>query len=85
MFDAATSLSMSELFGGLRVTITYPIDGSGNFVRTFYQPRRPRRHRRGAAFYQWPMFVTGLGYNISNLSGTKRLLTATAAFRNEPY
>jgi len=36
-------------------------------------------------FYQWPLLVTGLGYNISNLSGSKRLLSATAAFRNEPF
>jgi Flp pilus assembly protein TadG len=36
-------------------------------------------------FYQWPLFVTGLGYNISNLTGSKRLLVATAAFKNEPY
>jgi Flp pilus assembly protein TadG len=36
-------------------------------------------------FYQWPLFVTGLGYNISNLTGSKRLLVATAAFRNEPF
>ncbi|MBU6463053.1 MAG: pilus assembly protein [Bradyrhizobium sp.] len=36
-------------------------------------------------FYQWPLFVTGLGYNISNLNGNKRLLVATAVFRNEPY
>jgi hypothetical protein len=36
-------------------------------------------------FYQWPLFVTGLGYNIANLTGSKRLLSATAAFRNEPY
>jgi Flp pilus assembly protein TadG len=36
-------------------------------------------------FYIWPMFVTGLGYNISNLNGNQRLLVATAAFRNEPY
>jgi Flp pilus assembly protein TadG len=36
-------------------------------------------------FYIWPQFVTGLGYNISNLSGNQRLLVATAAFRNEPY
>lgn len=36
-------------------------------------------------FYQWPMIVTGLGYNISNLSGNKRLLVATAAFQNEPF
>ena len=36
-------------------------------------------------FYQWPLFVTGLGYNIANLNGSKRLLSATAAFRNEPF
>ena len=36
-------------------------------------------------FYQWQLFVTGLGYNISNLNGNQRLLVATAAFRNEPY
>ncbi|MGT2502359.1 TadE/TadG family type IV pilus assembly protein [Bradyrhizobium guangxiense] len=34
-------------------------------------------------FYQWPLFVTGLGYNIA-CSG-KRLLVATAAFKNEPF
>jgi Flp pilus assembly protein TadG len=36
-------------------------------------------------YYQWQMVVTGLGYNISNMNGNKRLLSATAAFRNEPY
>lgn len=36
-------------------------------------------------YYNWQMFVTGLGYNISNLNGNIRLLSATAAFRNEPY
>lgn len=36
-------------------------------------------------YYPWQMFVVGLGYNISNLSGNIRLLSATAAFRNEPY
>jgi hypothetical protein len=36
-------------------------------------------------FYPWQLFVTGLGYNISNMTGNQRLLVATAAFRNEPY
>lgn len=40
-------------------------------------------------FYQWPLIVTGLGYNIANLFGSggtdsKRLLAASAAFRVEP-
>jgi Flp pilus assembly protein TadG len=36
-------------------------------------------------FYPWQLYVTGLGYNIANLSGSQRLLTATAVFKNEPY
>ena len=36
-------------------------------------------------FYEWPLVVTGIGYNVSNIAGNKRLLTATAAFRNEPF
>lgn len=36
-------------------------------------------------YYEWPVYVTLLGNNLSNLSGGKRLLTATAVFRNEPY
>jgi Flp pilus assembly protein TadG len=40
------------------------------------------------AYYQWPLFVTGLGYNIgcgaSGSSSNSRLLTATAAFHVEP-
>lgn len=36
-------------------------------------------------FYKWQLFVTGLGYNISNLSNGQRALSATAVFRNEPY
>jgi Flp pilus assembly protein TadG len=35
-------------------------------------------------FYKWPLFVTGLGYNIANLTGSQRLLAATAAFHVEP-
>jgi Flp pilus assembly protein TadG len=35
-------------------------------------------------FYQWQLFVTQLGFNASNLSNGKRLLIATATFKNEP-
>jgi Flp pilus assembly pilin Flp len=43
-------------------------------------------------FYQWPVFVIkilnlgyDLQYDLSNLSGSKRLLSGTAVFRNEPF
>lgn len=34
-------------------------------------------------FYQWPLIVTGLGFNMG--CSNKRLLVATAAFKNEPF
>jgi hypothetical protein len=36
-------------------------------------------------YYQWPIYVSMLGNNLSNLSGNYRLLVATSVFRNEPY
>jgi Flp pilus assembly protein TadG len=68
------------------VSISDPIDAGKNFVPpNNYNPGGPSDIVVVRLFYQWPLVVTGLGYNISNLSGSKRLLTATAAFRNEPY
>jgi Flp pilus assembly protein TadG len=69
------------------ITIGSQIDGSNNFISNNlqYSPGGPGDIVVVTLYYQWPLFVTGLGYNISNLSGSKRLLSATAAFRNEPY
>jgi Flp pilus assembly protein TadG len=38
-------------------------------------------------FYAWPVFLTGFfyGYDQSNMEGGKRLLSASAAVRNEPF
>jgi Flp pilus assembly protein TadG len=68
------------------VVINSQIDSSNKFVNNMqYSPGGPGDIVVVRVFYQWPLFVTGLGYNISNLAGSKRLLVATAAFRNEPY
>ena len=69
------------------VNLTNPIDSSGNFnsANLQYNPGGPGDIVVVRLFYQWPLFVTGLGWNPSNLSGNKRLLVGTAAFKNEPY
>jgi Flp pilus assembly protein TadG len=36
-------------------------------------------------YYEWPVYVSLLGNNLANLNGNKRLLIATAVFRNEPF
>lgn len=68
------------------VNITTPIDSSHHFVDdTKYCPGSDGSIVVVRVFYQWPLFVTRLGYDLSNLSGGKHLLTATAAFKNEPF
>ena len=69
------------------IVINSQIDGAGNFDPSSlsYSPGGPGDIVVVRLFYQWPLFVTGLGYNISNLNGNQRLLVATAAFQNEPY
>jgi Flp pilus assembly protein TadG len=68
------------------ITLASQIDNNSNFINNMqWNPGGPGSIIVVRMFYQWQMFVTGLGYNISNLSGNKRLLVATAAFQNEPY
>ncbi len=68
------------------VNMTNPLDANGNFVNNFtYQPGGPGDIVVVRLFYQWPVYVSLIGFNLQNMSGGKRLLVATAAFRNEPY
>ena len=36
-------------------------------------------------YYQYPVFISLLGFNLSDLSGGLNLLAATVVFKNEPY
>ncbi len=71
---------------GYLITITDPIV-SGSLTGPFTYSLPPSGSPNTVvvrAFYQWPIYVTRFGYNISNLNGSKRLLAATAAFHVEP-
>lgn len=68
------------------MNIGCPIDSNGTFINTMqYNPGSQGDVVVVRLFYQWPLFVTRLGYNPANLSNGNRLLCTTAAFRNEPY
>lgn len=63
-----------------------PLDSTGQFVANFpYTSGASGTIMLVQTAYRWPLFVTGLGLNMSNAGSGYRLLTATAAFRNEPY
>jgi Flp pilus assembly protein TadG len=88
MFDCVNGVSIDvqsyKTFA--TVDISDPIDSGKNFVPpNNYLPGGPGDIVVVRLFYKWPLFVTGLGFNLSNIGSNKRLLTATAAFQNEPY
>jgi Flp pilus assembly protein TadG len=60
---------------------------NGNFDTTQmqYSPGNPGDIVIVQVFYQWPIYVSLLDQNLSNLNGGSKLLVATAVFRNEPY
>jgi Flp pilus assembly protein TadG len=88
MFDCVNGISIDvqsyPTFAS--VNIADPIDAGKNFVPpNNYLPGGPGDIVVVRMFYKWPLFVTGLGFNVANIGSNQRLLTATAAFQNEPY
>ena len=66
--------------------LSKPIDANGNLVENFvYQPGSAGDIVVVRVMYQWSVYSSLLGFSLSDMAGGKRLLVATAAFRNEPY
>jgi Flp pilus assembly protein TadG len=64
-------------------TLTY--NAQGQVTNTWsYQPGNPGSIVVLQVMYQWPVFGSLLGFNLSNLSNGKHLLIATSVFKNEP-
>jgi Flp pilus assembly protein TadG len=93
MFDCVNGVSIDvqnyKAFTAVDISdpiATDPSDGKKKFVPpNNYLPGGPGDIVVVRLFYKWPLFVTGLGFNVANIADNKRLLTATAAFQNEPY
>jgi len=88
MFDCVNGISIDvkSYTAFSSVNIADPIDSSKNFVPpNNYLPGGPGDIVVVRLFYKWPLYVTGFGFNMANLGSKERLLTATAAFQNEPY
>jgi Flp pilus assembly protein TadG len=89
LFDCAGGLSVDvkTYTSFASIDTTSPIDANGNLkTGNFgYQPGGPCNIVVVRLMYQWPVYVSLLGLSLSDLSGSKRLLLSTVAFRNEPY
>jgi Flp pilus assembly protein TadG len=88
LFDCANGVSVDvQTFSNFSsISLQRPVDASGAMTNNFtYQPGGPGQIVVVRLFYQWPVYVSLLGFNLADMAGGKRLLAATVAFRNEPY
>ena len=69
------------------VSTAKPVDSNGNLQTSSfgYSPGGPGDIVVVRLMYQWPIYVSLLGFNLADMAGSKRLIMATASFRNEPY
>ena len=90
-------VAMLDCKGGVEIDVqTYanfvsadtskPVDAAGKLKTNFvYQPGCPGDIVVVRVMYLWPLYISMFGFNLSDMSGNKRLLVSTAAFRNEPF
>ncbi len=67
------------------VNTAKPITNGVVNTATGYVPGGPGDIVVVRLMYQWPVYVSLLGLNLADVTGGKRLLVSTVAFRNEPY
>ena len=60
-------------------------DGAIDESKLNYSPGNPGQIEVVTLYYQWPIYVSLLGNNLTNINGNRRLLVATAVFCNEPF
>jgi Flp pilus assembly protein TadG len=78
--DVETYPSFAAVNLGLPVS-----NGNFNSSALGYNPGGPGDIVMLRLYYQYPVYVNLLGFNLSNLNGGYNLFVATAVFKNEPY
>jgi Flp pilus assembly protein TadG len=78
--DVRTYASFSAVNTGSPI-----VNGTFDTTKMSYTPGAQGSIVVVTLYYQWPIYVSLLGSNLSNLNSGSRLLVATSVFRNEPY
>lgn len=69
------------------MTLTPPLDQDGNLITDnfIFQPGSGGEIVLVRAYYEWPVFLNAFGTGLQNMPSGKHLLSAAAAFKNEPF
>ncbi len=88
LFGCTENLKIEVLSFPDATAITLPpaLDNNGDLKNAFsYSPGAPNDTVVVRVFYSWDLIMSIPGIGLSNMNGNKRLLTAAAAFKNEPF
>jgi Flp pilus assembly protein TadG len=88
LVDCSNSLKIEVLSFPDATAISLPpaLDINGDLKNNFaYSPGAPNETVVVRIFYAWNLILGIPGIGLSNMNGNKRLLTAAAAFKNEPF
>lgn len=84
--DARLKIDVRTFSQFNNVAFSAPLDANGDFAGSFqFSPGAPGDVVLVRVFYAWDVMTPGLGTFLENMSGGKRLLQSSAAFRNEPF
>lgn len=84
--DARLKIDVRTFSQFNNVAFSSPLDANGDFAGSFqFSPGAPGDVVLVRVFYAWDVMTPGLGAFLENMSGGKRLLQSSAAFRNEPF
>jgi Flp pilus assembly protein TadG len=73
-------------FAEIQNSPAQPLDNDRKLKDNFsFSPGGARSIVLVSTFYQWPLINAISSYSLSNMAGGDRLLSASAAFRNEPF
>ena len=84
-YSASSGSDPNSLFGGADLTQPFDEDGNLDTSDFSFDPGQQGDIVIVRVVYEWPIYVRDFGFNLATLPSGKRLLMATAAFRNEPY
>jgi Flp pilus assembly protein TadG len=90
LFDCANGMQIDvKTYSSFSsISMAKPIDANGNLQTSNfgYTPGNACEIVVVRLMYQWPVYVSLLGLDkLADLGGNKKLIMATAAFRNEPF
>jgi Flp pilus assembly protein TadG len=87
IFDCASKLTVDvqkfTTFAG--ADFSRPVGTDGKVKAGTWDPGGPCDIVVVRLIYEFPVYVSLLGFDLHDMSGNKRLLVATSVFRNEPY